>query len=149
MIQHQADRDTPELITGGVHTDGRGQLKFVNDFTFQDVKRFYCITHPNTEIVRAWQGHRIEKKAFYVLSGSFLICTVEIDNWSTPSPDLPVLEFKLTGTESQVLVLPAGYANGFRALDNDSQIMVFSSLDIDESQQDDYRFPQENWYTWN
>ena len=149
MRQNKTAENIPRIIPGAIHTDERGQLSFVNDFTFKDVSRFYLISHPNTEIIRAWQGHKIERKYFYVVSGTFLICAVKIDDWSSPSQNLDVFEFKLSEEKSQVLVFPEGYANGFRALKANSQLIVFSSLSLSESKNDDHRFPKEYWYNWN
>ena len=61
---------------------------------------------------RAWQGHQIEYKYFYVVSGLFLICAVKIDNWQNPSKDLFVEEFILSEEKSWILAIPPGYANG-------------------------------------
>jgi hypothetical protein len=58
MPKHQI----PTIITGGSHTDNRGTISFVNDFKFEGVERFYTIHHPNTKIIRAWQGHTQESK---------------------------------------------------------------------------------------
>jgi dTDP-4-dehydrorhamnose 3,5-epimerase len=54
--------DKPEIIKGGSYSDNRGEIRFVNDFQFDDVKRFYFIKHPDKSVIRAWQGHQFEKK---------------------------------------------------------------------------------------
>ena len=59
------------LIQGGSHVDARGSISFVNDFDFKNVCRFYCITPKTKTEVRAWQGHKIESKWFYCISGVF------------------------------------------------------------------------------
>ena len=33
--------DSPFLIPGGVAVDDRGSVRFVNEFNFKDVKRFF------------------------------------------------------------------------------------------------------------
>src|SRR4051794_3652230 len=76
------------IIQGRSFTDNRGTLNCVNDFTFFDVKRFYQIQHPDTTTIRAWQGHKIETKYFYVPFGSFLLAWVKIDDFDNPSVDL-------------------------------------------------------------
>ncbi len=83
MIPEQA-----RILKGGAFTDARGTLQFVNDFEFEGVKRFYQITHHNTSIVRAWQGHKVEHKWFFVGKGSFVIAWVKIDDWQNPSSTL-------------------------------------------------------------
>lgn len=68
------------LIKGGIYVDDRGLLKFVNDFSLEDIKRFYVI-YSNNGIIRAWQGHKKEIKYFYPIKGEFKIYTVKIDDW--------------------------------------------------------------------
>jgi len=145
MISSEMDKTS--IIQGGRHTDERGSIRFVNSFKFKDVKRFYIIEHPKN-IVRAWQGHKIEIKYFYVISGSFLVCRVKIDEWQNPSHDLPVDEFVLSEVDSQILKIPGGYANGFKALEDNSKMLVFSNSDLEESKQDDYRFDKNMWHDW-
>ena len=133
------------LIKGNLHTDHRGTVRFVNDFTFDGIKRFYTITHPDTNIIRAWQGHQHETKYFYVTKGSFLINWIKIDNWQQPSRDLKKNSHILSDTESEILIIPPGHATGFKALAPDSTVMVFSDMSLEESKNDDYRFPEDYW----
>ena len=108
-----------EIITGNSHTDERGTINFIYDFHFKDIKRFYIVNHPDTTTVRAWQGHKIEKKHFYVTKGTFLICWVEIDNWDKPSDNLAVNKMILKENGNKLLILPGGFANGIKALEPD------------------------------
>lgn len=45
------------LIEGGIHTDSRGILQYVNEENLGYYRRFYLITNSDVEVVRAWQGH--------------------------------------------------------------------------------------------
>jgi dTDP-4-dehydrorhamnose 3,5-epimerase-like enzyme len=137
-----------ELIRGNLFTDNRGTLKFVNDFTFPDVKRFYQIIHPDITVVRAWQGHRVEHKYFYVVKGKFAIACVEIDNWETPSPDLEAAVTILEEGAPAVLSVPPGFANGIKALEPDSVLMVYSNLSLQESAEDRWSFDAALWFDW-
>jgi dTDP-4-dehydrorhamnose 3,5-epimerase len=128
------------IINGDSFTDSRGTLQFVNDFHFEGIKRFYTITHPDTSTIRAWQGHKIETKHFFVTKGKFLICWVEIDNWDNPGKDLKINRQILDANIPQILILPGGNANGFKALEADSQLIVFSDLTLVEAKNDDYRW---------
>ena len=85
----------PKLTQGGVFSDDRGTLQFVNDFDMTPIKRMYFTTNITTDVVRAWQGHKIEKRWFYCVKGSFKIKLVQIDNWETPSLDCKVFDFNL------------------------------------------------------
>lgn len=138
-----------QLIDGGIFKDERGKLRFVNDFDFSDVKRFYIIENNSVDVIRAWQGHKIERKFFYVVLGSFLICAVKIDDWDNPSATLRVEKYILNDRKSQILMIPAGYANGIKALEPNSKLLVFSSQTLEDAKNDDYRFEKDMWYDWN
>jgi dTDP-4-dehydrorhamnose 3,5-epimerase len=133
------------IIKGNYHTDHRGTIRFVNEFTFEGVKRFYTITHPDTSIIRAWQGHKLETKYFYVTKGSFLINWIEIDNWQNPSKDLKINTHISTDQQSEILIIHPGHVNGFKALEPDSTMIVFSDMSLEESKGDDYRLPVDYW----
>ena len=45
----------PSLITGGAHSDNRGQLKYNNTFNLSQVKRMYSIIINNKFNIRRWQ----------------------------------------------------------------------------------------------
>lgn len=142
---------TPSLISliqGGKHEDARGKLTFFNDFDMKQVRRFYVIEHPNTTIVRAWQAHKAEQKWFYVIAGSFKIALVQPDDWIHPSPVLEAQEFTLESEKNVILHIPGGFANGFRALEPHSRLMVFSDVGIDKAGSDDFRFDKNLWYRW-
>lgn len=136
------------LIKGGRHTDDRGTLSFFNDFDMAPVKRFYVIEHPDTTIVRAWQAHKVEQKWFYVITGSFKINVVKPDNWEKPSETIVVKEFILESGANQVLHIPGGYANGFKALKAHSKLIVFSDVSLADAGKDDFRFDKSLWYDW-
>lgn len=137
-----------KLITGGKHFDDRGVIEFFNDFDLKSIRRFYTITPADVSTVRAWQGHKVEAKWFHVVSGEFLIRLVKPDNWDAPSLDLPYSEFILSAENSEVLHIPAGYCNGFRALKPNSSLLVFSDVGLGESEGDDFRFSSDYWSNW-
>ncbi len=138
----------PYLIKGGIYRDKRGVISFVNDFIFDNIKRFYIITHTDSSEVRAWQGHKFESKYFYCLKGKFLVNLVKINDWSNPSMELDVITYNLEAEISQVLYIPPGYANGFKATTKDSQLLVYSDKTTEESKDDDYRYDANYWFNW-
>lgn len=139
----------PSLIKGNQHSDERGTVSFINDFDLSPVKRMYTIQHPSTTTVRAWQGHKIESKYFKCLKGRFLVAVVAIDDWVSPSENLKPERYILDANNTEVLHIPAGYANGFKALDTDSELLVFSNLDLESAKNDQYRFDENLWIDWN
>ena len=137
-----------EIYEGDIHTDKRGAISFVNDFTFRDVKRFYNITHPDTGVIRAWQGHRIEHKYFFVPAGRFVVAWVLINDWSNPSPDLQSSYTILAANEPRILHIPPGYANGIKAITAFSVLTIYSDLSLSESENDRWSFNQSLWLDW-
>ncbi len=137
------------LIQGAQHLDERGTLSFFNYFDMAPVKRLYVIEHPDTIIVRAWQAHKMEQKWFYVVEGSFKIVVLKLDNWEKPSKNLPVQEFILDSGMNRILHIPGGYANGFKALEAHSKLIVFSDFSIEDAGKDDFRFDRSLWYDWS
>ena len=142
-------QEQPSILKGGIFTDHRGSMRFVNDFRFGDVNRFYFIKHPDTTVVRAWQGHQFEKKYFYPIAGSFLVAWVKIDDFENPSRDL-LPEYHILSTEnSEIISVPKGYANGLKALEPNSELLIFSDMDLEESVNEKIRFSADWWLDWN
>jgi dTDP-4-dehydrorhamnose 3,5-epimerase len=137
-----------KIITGGTHTDARGTLTFFNDFDMKRIRRFYQIEHPDNTIIRAWQGHQIEQKWFYVVDGSFKVVLVQPDNWKNPSVNLVFTEFILKSGDNNILHIPGGMANGFQAMEPHSKLIIFSNFSIKEVGTDDIRFDKSMWYQW-
>lgn len=131
----------PSVIKGGSHTDFRGTLYFINDFDMNLIKRFYSISHLDTQIRRGWRGHRIEQRWFHVTVGSFEIELVSIDNWEQPNKELPILSFVLTAEKTEVLHVPAGYATCIRALQANSKVILFADYGIENAKLDDHLWP--------
>lgn len=129
-----------EYIKGGIAKDHRGQIRFVNDFDMSDVKRFYIIKNTDLELIRGWRAHRIEQRWFYVLSGSFQIDIVKIDNWKNPSKKLKIETIILNSEQQQILHLSKGYGTAIKSLSNDSELLVFSDFGIDNAIKDDYTY---------
>jgi dTDP-4-dehydrorhamnose 3,5-epimerase-like enzyme len=134
-----------QLIDGGIFSDFRGRLFHVNDFDMTIVKRFYTIENSISQPIRAWQAHQKESKWFYVVKGCFLIGLVLPDNWENPSQNLQVEKIILSETESKVLYIPPGYANGVKALEENSKLMVFSNFTIQEATTDNIKFDINTW----
>ena len=128
-------------IQGGIAKDHRGQIRFVNDFDMTQVKRFYIIKNADTELVRGWRAHRMEQRWFYVLSGSFTVDLVKIDNWEQPSVELDVERHVLHESDQQVLHVPVGYGTAFQSIEPDSELLVFADFGIENAKNDDYTWP--------
>ena len=143
------DSDKPLMMSGGLSVDDRGEVSFVNDFCFQDVKRFYIVSNHRAGFVRAWHAHRKEAKYVTAVAGSAVVGAVRIDDWEKPSHELPVERFVLSAKKPSVLYIPPGYANGFMSLTDDLKLMFFSTANLEASTGDDVRYDSRLWDIWD
>lgn len=135
----------PKIIQGGNFSDYRGTISYVNDFSFQDIERFYIISNSEENPIRAWQGHKLDSKNFYCLSGSFKIHFIKIDNWENPSKDLIMETVVVSESESKIVNIPSGYANAIESLEANSKLISFSTLPLANVKEDDIRYPSDYW----
>lgn len=135
----------PYVLEGGIATDHRGSISFVNDFRFDNICRFYLVENKDESEVRAWHGHRKDIKHFYCVQGSFLISFVKIDDWENPSMSIAPERIILNANDSKILVIPAGYANSVKSLEPNSKLMSFSTLPIEEAEGDSVRYDKAMW----
>ncbi|MFT5738255.1 MAG: dTDP-4-dehydrorhamnose 3,5-epimerase-like enzyme [Maribacter sp.] len=133
------------LIQGAVHEDPRGRLSFFNTFDLSEVQRMYQIEPANEQIIRAWQGHKVEKKWFYCVQGSFIINIVKVTNFEHPSTDVIINQNIISAHTPNVLYVEGGYASGIKATSPNSKVLVFSNLSVEASKNDDYRFKADFW----
>ena len=129
----------PAIISGGCHADDRGTLKHNNSFDASEIKRVYIIENKSTNIIRAWQGHRIEQRWFSSIQGSFKIQLIAIDNWDNPSKELNMFSFILNAEKMDVLHIPYGYVNSIQSLTDAAKLLVMADYRLGETK-DEYRF---------
>ena len=130
------------------YSDERGELIAFNSFNMSLIKRMYEIIPQNTKIIRAWQGHKIENKWFYCISGKFKINLIKIDNFENPSDEQEIEEYILDEYNPKILHIPGGYLNGFKAIEKNSKLIIFSDIALNELENDDYRFDNTLWNKW-
>ena len=135
---------TPRLIKGNIHDDERGRLFFNNQADLSQVKRLYFIEHADMVIIRAWQAHKKENKWFQVVNGKFELTLIKV-NWINPEKSESGGKYILEANNNEILHVPGGFASGFRALENSSKMMVCSDFTLEESKNDDFRFPADQW----
>jgi dTDP-4-dehydrorhamnose 3,5-epimerase len=115
-----------EIINGGVAVDDRGSVRFINDFNFDGVKRFYQVAN---------------HKRDFVTKGSALVGAVNLKNEE-------ITKHVLSAQSPKILYIPPGYANGFKSLEEDTIILFFSTSTLEDSLGDDIRFPYDKWNIW-
>jgi dTDP-4-dehydrorhamnose 3,5-epimerase len=133
--------DKIKLINGGISIDDRGSVSFVNDFKFENVKRFYLVENHRSGFIRAWHGHKHEGKYVYVCNGTALVGAVDMETDE-------ISKFILSDKKPSVLWIPPGYANGFKTLEENTKIIFMSTSTLDESLNDDIRFDFDKWNIW-
>lgn len=129
----------PKNIKGVKFWDERGIVTFNNDFNAFGIKRIYTIENKSIDLIRGWQGHKIEQRWFSAIGGSFKIRLIKIDNWENPSKNLSFIEFILKSSALDILHIPGGYVSSIQALEVDSKLLLFADYQLGEIQ-DEYRF---------
>ncbi len=128
-----------KIINGGIAYDDRGSVLFVNDFNFDNIKRFYQVENISKDVIRAYHGHEREGKYVFVSNGSAKIICAKMENQELISP--PSV-FIVNSKKPVIIYVPAGFANGFKVLEEGTTIIFFSTSTLEESKGDDIRF---NW----
>jgi len=128
----------PSILKGNSHKDFRGELFYNNSFDFSIIKRIYIIEN-NSNIVRGWQGHKIEQRWFSAIRGSCEIKLIKIDNWDKPIKDLKKTTFNLNEKTLDYLYIPPGHITSIKSFERGDKLLVLSDYLLNEVK-DDYRF---------
>ena len=139
----------PQKILGGRFVDDRGFLKaltFPEGFT---PKRLYSVNNWRPNFIRAWHGHKSESKLIYMSKGSGVIAAVLMSDTKTPNKSEKIHRFIVDSESHIAIYIPAGYANGLMSLTGDAEFTILSSATLEESKNDDFRFPFDYWGAWD
>lgn len=131
-----------KIYNGGIFVDDRGALRFVNEFNFNNVKRFYQVQNHERGFIRAWHGHKHESKYIYVTKGTAWIGIVDMKTHE-------IEKYVLSDKTPKILYVPAGKYNGFQSLEEDTSIIYFSTTTIEDTKNDDYRKDYEEFPIFN
>jgi dTDP-4-dehydrorhamnose 3,5-epimerase-like enzyme len=129
----------PKIIKGNSFTDIRGTIYFNNSFDTSEIKRMYIIQNSSVNIIRGWQGHKVEQRWFSSLQGEFEIYLIEVDNWETPSRGLKSIKYNLSSDKMNVLHVPPGFISRIRSKEPASKLLAMSNYGIGEIK-DEYRY---------
>ena len=139
----------PKLISGRRIYDNRGSLRFSNDLKFKGIKRFYMVHNYNKNFIRAWHGHLKEEKFIGCIKGTFQVSAVKLDDIKKPNKKNKVYNFFLNQSDSNFVYISKGFANGSMSLEENSELLIFSTSSLNESLKDDFRFESKYWNPWN
>jgi len=131
-----------KILNGGIAIDDRGSVRFVNDFNFDGVKRFYQVENHRRGFIRAWHGHKKEGKYVYVVSGSALLGVVNMETEE-------ISKYVLSDKSPKILWIPPGNYNGFKSLEENTKIIFFSTSTLEEGLGDDIREEHNKWNIWD
>jgi dTDP-4-dehydrorhamnose 3,5-epimerase len=134
-------------LSGGIHNDARGSIHFLNDLEDFHTKRIYIIENAQKEKSRGWHGHKLECKLFYPISGDFKLALVKIDCFESPSKDLIPIVYFMSSSNPFAISVSGGYANNLISTSHRAKMMVLSNFTLAESQNDDFRYPENYWTT--
>jgi dTDP-4-dehydrorhamnose 3,5-epimerase len=149
--------ERPKIIDVKKFVDDRGILTCSDEFTFNDVKRFYMVENHDINFIRAWHGHEKEEKYVHVISGAILIGLVPFSGPSSFPGESGLLFSKnvdfvekhiLSSVSPKILYIPPNYFNGFMNLERDTKIMFYSTSTLEESKSDDIRLDYNHWNIW-
>tara|TARA_B110000238_G_C16131019_1_gene441432 strand:- start:580 stop:1017 length:438 start_codon:yes stop_codon:yes gene_type:complete len=138
----------PKIIEGNRIFDNRGSVQFNNDLKFQKIKRFYVVHNYSKNFVRAWHGHLKEEKYISCTKGTFQISAVQLDNIKKPGKKNKIFSFIVNENDNKFVHIPKGYANGTMSFEDNSKLLIFSTSDLNESINDDYRYESTYWDPW-
>ena len=138
----------PKLINGSRLYDNRGSLRFSNELPFKGIKRFYIVHNYNKNFIRAWHGHLKEEKFIGCIKGTFQISAVKINNVKRPNKKNKIFNFYLNQSNNNFVHIPKGYANGSMSLEENSELLIFSTSSLKDSLKDDFRYKLDYWNPW-
>lgn len=125
-------------MEGGSSSDSRGTVHFVNDFTFENVKRFYMVENIRAGFARDWHGHMKETIYACPVVGRVLLGVVRLDTDET-------FRCMLEGNAPKIVCIPPGCASSFKPLTDGAKMLFFSTATLEESMSDSMRYPLERW----
>lgn len=138
----------PKIVIGNRIFDNRGSVRFNNNLVFKNVKRFYTVHNYEKNFIRAWHGHFKEEKFIGCIKGTFQISAVKIDKKKDPNKKNKVFSFIINQSNSNFIHIPKGFANGSMSLEDNSELLIFSTSTVQESLRDDYRYDYLHWNPW-
>ena len=138
----------PKIITGNRNFDNRGSVRFNNNLNFKNIKRFYTVHNYQKNFIRAWHGHFKEEKFIGCIKGTFQVSAVKIDRKDKPNKKNKVFSFILNQSNNDFVHIPKGFANGSMSLEDNSELLIFSTSTVQESLRDDYRYDYLHWNPW-
>jgi dTDP-4-dehydrorhamnose 3,5-epimerase-like enzyme len=133
---------------GKIFNDDRGTLsafEIPKDF---EAKRLYFVSNWKSGFIRAWHGHFKESKLITVIQGAGMVAAVPLSEPLNPDKNVKITRQVITPGDGFFFV-PGAHANGLMSLTSDCKFLIISSSSLEESVNDDFRYPFDYWQAWN
>ncbi len=132
----------PRVIDIPLYQDDRGYVYCAMDYMHdKGIVRTYVVENHSKGMIRCWHGHREADTYLHVISGSAKVAAMKMEKCDI-SQDVIVGETTtsvLTARKPQLFEIPFGYYNGTMSLEDNTKILVYSTLSFDEVKDDDER----------
>lgn len=128
-----------------VHEDDRGGVYCVLDdigvlypFSLKDterrkIKRTYVVKNWSKNFIRAWHGHKKAWTGIHVIKGAAKLVAMKMDDHSR------IITRTFSDKNLGILWIPPGWYNGTMSLEDDTRMLVYSTLTFADVKNDDYR----------
>jgi len=136
--------DNRDLNYSNYFSEGEVDMNTVEDYHSHNTERLDV-----EGMKKLLLTHIIESRWFMCIQGSFTVKLVKIDDFNNPSENLQAENYTLTDKDSTILYIPKGFANGFKANENNSKLIIFSNFNFGENQNDQLRYDKNKWTTWD
>jgi len=128
----------PEVVYFPLYVDDRGSVYCpvdnIGNHEIQfDISRTYVIQNWNSGLIRAWHGHKKGWTGIHVIKGTAKIAARRMDN------PAEVTVATLSDRKPGIIWIPPGWYNGTVTLEEDTRMLVYSTLSFEEVKKDDHR----------
>lgn len=125
--------DKPEIITVPLHLDDRGSVYCSFDHLIENlIQRTYVVRNWQPGTIRAWHGHKEAATYIHIIKGTAKVAAKQMDGND-------YLVATLSSLKPQLFYIPPGWYNGTMTLQEDTRILIYSTLTFDEVKHDDFR----------
>lgn len=113
--------------------DNIGTLTTAEEWNRKQIKRTYVVHNWEKGRIRAWHGHMKAWTGMHVIHGAAKLVARPIDDEGT------IKSVVFSDKNPGILWVPPGYYNGSMSLQDNTKILVYSTLSFEEVKNDDYR----------
>ena len=125
--------EKPRVIDIPVHVDDRGSVYGAFDeLDRAGIKRTYVIRNWQPGTIRAWHGHKKAGTYIHPIKGTAKICALKMN-------ENDFFSATISAAKPQLFYIPPGWYNGTMTLQEDTRLLVYSTLTLDEVKNDDER----------